>query len=1795
MADNKDPLGILQEQQSATHDPLGILSTDAEKKNPEPTPSSLDVGLSGLKSTEDESVSETPSISKTPSKEDNISTIKAGQIDALKTKTRDQFVTNPIFADSNPNAQRNRDIYINNLKSKGYSSAQINDLKSTADNAVLSKRLVDENINKVNPSFLKYPSNSPSLNYVGANIDTPVDIDATYKTAVGLTGLGKYDEAINLFNATLGHLKPGEEGPANSTQQDSMAMNIQTQKSAATNPSNSLYGIGYALSSKKDYQGSIDYYNQALEADPNNVNAQKGLAYSKSQMGLKDEAQQHLKTAREIEKGNPANEALVSQVNEQAAGEKEQQRVSDQMKGTADALEAFVTGNDPEGKLGAIGYLNPVGKWYSGLVSGEKTIGKGLKEMSEGEIKSGALTTTLGVAETAFAAIPEVTAFNTVIAGVKESAKALPAEGEKAVNTIVDLPFQAASMTAKVLGYSPEEGSDAKKVLEIADIIASFGTMHLMHAGAEKVSDRISDTKASIEDLKNISKQATEGKISTEKLNEASEKMQDITLDDIKAEAEKRDTPEAKEIVEKIVDIQKENAVAPEVDKVHQELADLEAEAQKPLSPEAKDILNQKIAEKRDEITTQAHDEIDSHINDSVDQVSSVEKNDQVSEIDTRIDALKGDLEVTENETAKQSLNDRISDLEAQKEELKSPVSKETKEAVKQDKLATEIEAKTAQSASKVVGKVRDKSFITRLAKESSIPDNVKAEIEKKGLERIQFSNDDAQKIADTVIEDLKKDFGNDGWHDAAISFASEKKKGVPLSINAGIMGRVVGDFIDREKATEDPVEKQHYAEMSADAANLIDESALDFGRFGSMLAKVYQMTPLGVEVRIKKKISVINDAKLDESFKGGKTDREKIKEVYDELEKLKADIDTKIKEGVDKAIGEKDQTLRRKKADKAISKLSDIQKQIKVNTYSSIIPPDLIVAGIEVIKQAIDKGVSTVDAIEAGINHIKEKHKDKWEKEDLFRKDMENALKDLEDKVEPENVVDQEKVLDKIFPKKKVESAAKRKKLHEKILEAYNAGALDYDKFEKLFYDKFGLADVDNGQVKEFLQKQSQRVHDAADGGLKEREYTAMLNFLEDRKKQKMSEWVTTPFYANILSGYETHLNNAQFNIWSTVAQTALLAEKNPTHARYLALQMLKAIPQALTEGGNILKTGMKFGEAARPESLAERRADKGPGISHYYKMPGRLLKAGDAIFNTPIKAMKRAELLLNIAENYNKSLPEGERLSKAEIEASINDIVFNTTERKAEAYDQAVKDIQKLEGKDVDLNDPKIAKDIKLRQFEIMEKSRVPDKYADMNIDKEAVNEEAQDFSNRSLLQGKPVGSAGAFSSILHNIADGVPLSKFAITTFIDVPLNLANMMIDKSPLGLLRMAAYEARGRRGVLTSREFADKNNIKLDLTPDQRKEAWLRAANYSTALVGMAALTGVTYTDKNGKKRPILEVTTDGTGDYQKNKQIQTATGGDYKEYTADFMGHKFSYKYNSILAPILTPIGAVQDYEKYKDKSPEAKKSMLSRVAYGFQAHMLFTANQANLQGIRDIFGTTPGKEINEDNWDERIRDWGGKSGGKVLRNMLVPNFTVQANKDIKGLMDLAEKKPIEWYDYMIKDVPFVESIMANRFDHFGREVKSQFSLPVALVPDKLNLKGEDEIYKMTLAKHYYPFYAKDKTVFDGNDEITLSDKQMSEVNKLRGQYVLDKLKSKEKDDIEGKTYMEFLKSLDDKDFKQEMNKVFKDGEVAAKSKLLGLDVKQKMEDNKLEKRFNKKGLEKGIISQFWEFNRKE
>jgi len=111
------------------------------------------------------------------------------------------------------------------------------------------------------------------------------------------------------------------------------------------------------------------------------------------------------------------------------------------------------------------------------------------------------------------------------------------------------------------------------------------------------------------------------------------------------------------------------------------------------------------------------------------------------------------------------------------------------------------------------------------------------------------------------------------------------------------------------------------------------------------------------------------------------------------------SDLEQLILSGVEKQINEiykKLPTARRVKADKAITALENIQKKLKGRAYDATIglPIALIDSGITVIKNSIKAGVNIADAIELGINHIKEKYGKDWANEDRFREDMTQGFK---------------------------------------------------------------------------------------------------------------------------------------------------------------------------------------------------------------------------------------------------------------------------------------------------------------------------------------------------------------------------------------------------------------------------------------------------------------------------------------------------------------------------------------------------------------------------------------------------------------------------------------------------------------------------------------------------------------------------------------------------------------------------------------------------------------------------------
>jgi len=121
--------------------------------------------------------------------------------------------------------------------------------------------------------------------------------------------------------------------------------------------------------------------------------------------------------------------------------------------------------------------------------------------------------------------------------------------------------------------------------------------------------------------------------------------------------------------------------------------------------------------------------------------------------------------------------------------------------------------------------------------------------------------------------------------------------------------------------------------------------------------------------------------------------------ESLQDNETIDAEVEKAISEGVAKEIEQlygKLPTKRKERADKAIEALERIQKRLRSKAYDATIgvPVAIIDAGITTIKAAIKAGVNIADAIELGINKIKERHGKSWSKESQFRKDMLDGFK---------------------------------------------------------------------------------------------------------------------------------------------------------------------------------------------------------------------------------------------------------------------------------------------------------------------------------------------------------------------------------------------------------------------------------------------------------------------------------------------------------------------------------------------------------------------------------------------------------------------------------------------------------------------------------------------------------------------------------------------------------------------------------------------------------------------------------
>lgn len=268
-----------------------------------------------------------------------------------------------------------------------------------------------------------------------------------------------------------------------------------------------------------------------------------------------------------------------------------------------------------------------------------------------------------------------------------------------------------------------------------------------------------------------------------------------------------------------------------------------------------------------------------------------------------------------------------------------------------------------------------------------------------RGVQELEIALVHGEKIIDTA----KNIFGKD-YVDKTLDYIEKSTAGVS---NKALMYVSLENALGKEKLAN-PTRKVDLTKQQA----LVYEKSQAFARENSLAlnyqklrkaAQVgYDLTKITdnffspEELIAKNEVSKAIEADADTINKEAEA-----KEVQAmEAATITPDVEKLIQEGVEKEIAKINEKLPpslRRKANESIAALEKIQTRLRTKTYDASIgiPVAIVDAGITAIKLALKAGIKIADAIEIGINKIKELHGKPWEKEDEFRKDWLSGFKD--------------------------------------------------------------------------------------------------------------------------------------------------------------------------------------------------------------------------------------------------------------------------------------------------------------------------------------------------------------------------------------------------------------------------------------------------------------------------------------------------------------------------------------------------------------------------------------------------------------------------------------------------------------------------------------------------------------------------------------------------------------------------------------------------------------------------------
>lgn len=769
----------------------------------------------------------------------------------------------------------------------------------------------------------------------------------------------------------------------------------------------------------------------------------------------------------------------------------------------------------------------------------------------------------------------------------------------------------------------------------------------------------------------------------------------------------------------------------------------------------------------------------------------------------------------------------------------------------------------------------------------------------------------------------------------------------------------------------------------------------------------------------------------------------------------LVSDLEKLAEEAIQKDVDAKE----KKELDKGLKKLKETARSLE--------------ASIDKLFEEIVLGKTDINTIEAAMKDI---GMSESEAKSMAKKIEKRLSKKLKTSIE-------DKVKNKLSDAKKLKTkkARKARNIADKTILAMKSGASINEVLSTEFDKSFGILDLDNESFTNELRKHITKITNSPTGSrMREKAESKMLDFIKSQRNIHYGNALNSFIYANILSGYNTHINNIGYGaelvakefIKNTFLGVADRAYWESNKRMWNSMMEAWNIATDVFESG--LEGDVKYETTTKTKNKYQKRNDlqRVPILGKLNSVL-RALAAEDEFFTKLLQEGKLTKLLYEGA--VQEEISKNGKISKTKRKDILKDLNKERYDEKKlqEINDSANIEVTKANGlseplmvKDNDgdmvlneahkglKNSKELVRDYNIRKGELIHEM----------IDANGENvESAYEYAKQEILSGQPTGSAAIiYRALANSPIFGSPVMQLLAIPFVKVPINSAKRVMDYTPIAgsiwhTAKLIGNVSKGETsnstlGLLLNDSYLDKLGVEKELTKDRKAQIINRQI---TAFLSSAALLSAIYTtsDDDDEINPIFDITGDlgvsGLSGYSAYKREMTLKNAEAKLPNTIYIGGEplASYLYTPYVG-IFSFIGGVRDIDRGDSK--DTPDSMMMKAMLSSARSTDVVLEQSALASMREIFDMVSKsfEKAKKGEYESSSEEFAKFFMKKA--KMLIPASGAlnQLNDDVKAVMDKPASEITKLYEYAYRGIPFADETLETREDFFGYDIKRNVNL---------------------------------------------------------------------------------------------------------------------------------------------------